>query len=284
MMAHLAFRRDTSDEQLVVRFAVEVGSPEVLDMLFVLTGADISAVGPGVWNNWKAEVLADLYRRTRAHLTADSSRLDALQRIGKRRLELHGRLAGEADRGWFERQIAALPPAYLESASADKIELELRALRGLKPGEARAAGRYLPDSHTVEFVVCTHEEITPGVFHKLTGALASQGLEILAAEINTLAEGLVLDRFYVLDPDYHGEPPNERIAAVNQALVNSLEGLSGEKPAFRTVWQLDAQSAATSRASDTRIGRQQHIGAVHDSGYLRYQPHGSVVYDRADAV
>ena len=56
----------------------------------------------------------------------------------------------------------------------------------------------------MEFVVGTSEDITPGVFHKLTGALASQGLQILSAEINTLADGLVLDRFYVVDPDYAG--------------------------------------------------------------------------------
>jgi [protein-PII] uridylyltransferase len=45
-MSHLAFWRDTSDDQLVVRFAVDVGSPEVLDMLYVLTAADFAAVGP----------------------------------------------------------------------------------------------------------------------------------------------------------------------------------------------------------------------------------------------
>ena len=71
-MSHLAFRRDTSDEQLVVRFAVEVGSPEVLQMLFVLTAADLAAVGPGVLNDWKAEVLTDLYRRTMQHLAGDA--------------------------------------------------------------------------------------------------------------------------------------------------------------------------------------------------------------------
>ncbi len=45
MMSHLAFWRDNSDPQLVIRFAVDVGSPEMLDMLFVLTAADFAAVG-----------------------------------------------------------------------------------------------------------------------------------------------------------------------------------------------------------------------------------------------
>src|SRR6185437_6151867 len=72
MMSHLAFRRDTSDNQLVLSFAVEVGSPEVMQMLFVLTAADLAAVGPGVLNAWKVEVLADLHRRAMQHLAGQS--------------------------------------------------------------------------------------------------------------------------------------------------------------------------------------------------------------------
>ena len=80
VMAHLAFRRDTSDDQTIVRFAVEVGSPEVLRMLYVLTCADLAAVGPGVLNSWKGEVLNDLYLRTLRHLSGDSPSLLADER------------------------------------------------------------------------------------------------------------------------------------------------------------------------------------------------------------
>ena len=68
MMAHLAFRRDTSDQQLILQFAHEVGSPEALQMLYLLTAADVAAVGPQVMNPWKIEVLTDLYQRTMYHL------------------------------------------------------------------------------------------------------------------------------------------------------------------------------------------------------------------------
>ena len=44
----------------------------------------------------------------------------------------------------------------------------------------------------------------PGIFHKLTGALTSHGLQIRSAQIHTLADGLVLDRFWVHDPDFAG--------------------------------------------------------------------------------
>ena len=68
IMSHLAFRRDTSDESLILQFASEVGSVERLQMLFVLTCADFAAVGPGVLNSWKVQVLTSLYFRTLKHL------------------------------------------------------------------------------------------------------------------------------------------------------------------------------------------------------------------------
>ena len=71
-MNHLAFRRDTADEHLAVQFAVQVGSPEMLKMLYVLTAADLGAVGPEVWDGWKTEVVTDLYHRTMQHLAGDS--------------------------------------------------------------------------------------------------------------------------------------------------------------------------------------------------------------------
>jgi [protein-PII] uridylyltransferase len=71
-MAHQAFRRNTDDDSLVVRFAREVGSPEVLRMLAVLTAADVSAVGPGVWTRWKADLLGELYFRTLGTLDGES--------------------------------------------------------------------------------------------------------------------------------------------------------------------------------------------------------------------
>ncbi len=252
IMAHLAFRRNTSDNQLVVRFAVEVGSPEMLDMLLVLTVADISAVGPGVWNDWKGEVLMDLYHRTMGHLAGDSPASDWSERS---RGAVRAALAREpqADLEWYDRQIDHLPSAYLAAAKPEKIAAELRDLRTLKQNDVHAAGRYLPESRTVEYVVGTSEAVAPGVFYRLTGALASQGLQILSAEINTLADGLVLDRFYVVDPDYADQPPSERIDAVKRALSSALLSPHGGTPAFRKTWHSDQATAAALSRLATRI-------------------------------
>jgi [protein-PII] uridylyltransferase len=251
LMSHLAFRRDTGDEQLVVRFAVDVGSPEALQMLFALTAADFSAVGPGVWNRWKAEVLADLYRRTMVHLAGDTGMSAIDQAQEERRRLVRAQLRHEDDPAWFNTEIDSLPNDYLRSTPAEQIAAELRELRRLPAGEVIARGRFLPDSQTVEYTVSTHESITPGIFHRLTGALSSQGLQILSAQINTLAKGLVLDRFWVADPDFAGQPPQSRIDAVCQKLVQSLYAPESSRPAFRRVWS--TRSSAPLSVLPTRV-------------------------------
>ncbi len=236
MMSHLAFRRDTSDEGLLVRFAVDVGSPEVLQMLFILTACDLAAVGPGTLNAWKTEVLADLYRRTRDRLTSDDPDASSKAWVDERREEVRAALAADGADPWFVRHVANLPRSYLLNNGAPRIADDLRRLRGLERRQTAAQGRYVPESGTVEYWIGTYEDIVPGVFHRLTGALTSQGLQILSAEIDTLDDGLIIDRFWVQDPDFAEAPPPERIADVCRALTSALEKPQVAKPAFRRVW------------------------------------------------
>ena len=60
-MSDTAQRRDISDPKTVHDFVAVVQSPEMLRLLLVLTVADIRAVGPGVWNGWKGQLLRELY-------------------------------------------------------------------------------------------------------------------------------------------------------------------------------------------------------------------------------
>lgn len=256
MMSHLAFRRDTSDEALVVRFAVDVGSPNVLRMLFVLTCADLEAVGPGVLNQWKLEVLTDLFRRAMLQLAGDAPSLDVGDRLQKLREQVRQRVASSKQPEWFHEQIDALPASYLYRTAPEQIAEELGRLHQIapEPSAAIAWGRYLEELRAVEYTIGTYEQAAVGIFHRLTGALASQGLQILSAEINTLAAGLVLDRFLVTDADYSGEPPSERIESVSRALVTALASREPKPPTFRKVWQVRAgNSTSTFARLPTRI-------------------------------
>ena len=132
-MNHLAFRRDAGDEDTVVHFAVLVGSPELLQMLYVLTAADLGAVGPGVWDGWKAEILTDLYHRTMQQLAGESlaTTIDAL--LDQRREEIRRWLGPAADDPWFHRHVANLPSGYLNVAAPQQAAEDLKLLYGMEP-------------------------------------------------------------------------------------------------------------------------------------------------------
>src|SRR5262249_24166253 len=106
------------------------------------------------------------------------------------------------------------------------------------------------------YTVGTHDEVVPGILHRLTGVLSSTGHSILTAEIHTLVDNLVLDRFYVQDMDYSTAPPPERIEQVRAALVKALDEPSDSGPAFRQVWKTGGGSDANSalRTLPERVG------------------------------
>ena len=242
LMSDLAQFRDVYDPDVVVDLAVEVGSPEVLQMLYVMTAADWAAVGPGVLTDWKRELLTHLYVNARRHLTGDIAGGGAAEtELAQRREQLLRLVAatGHVD-PWWREQVAALPPVYLFGAAPRALVDRLEPLRRLPRDDALAWGRYLPERGAVEYMIGTYEDITPGVIHRLTGALTSQRLEILSAEIHTLADGLVLDRFFVLDRDFAGEPPPGRLREVCHQLTGSLRNPTEQPPRFPSLWSAGA--------------------------------------------
>ena len=229
-MGHLAFRRNTGDESLVLNFAREVGSPEVLRMLAILTVADMTAVGPGTWTRWKADVLGELFFRTLGHLDGESPSYAAeeTQRQLERLLEARG------PEDPVVQLARGLPVSYLRDTPAARIVEELGRLARLSADGVFTSARWQPETATVAVTVGTHEGVVSGIFHRITGALSVQRLEILAADIHTLAGGLVLDHFVVLDHDFAGPPPPDRLADIAAALRLALR--ADAPPDFRTRW------------------------------------------------
>jgi [protein-PII] uridylyltransferase len=256
LMSHLAFRRDTTQTELVARFAEEVGTPERLQLLALVSCADLAAVGPGVLNSWKVEVLFGLYRRTLRMLSPDVTRVDERDEDAlKAALALFG--ATEREDPWFERQLQALPDAFVANRSPEEVLEVLRRLRQLASRGGTAWSGYLPDTDTVEFFGAIDQGTGRAIFSSMAGALTGHGMQILSAETHTLADGLLLLHYVAHDPDYPGEPPQERTQAVSESLVASID--RDEPPTFRTVWgheQNEANAALSNLPNEIRIDTQ----------------------------
>ena len=248
LMNHMAFREDMRDVSVVMRLARETGSPEVLQMLYLHSCADLAAVGPDVLNDWKLELLTDLYYRARRHLTGEDISQSAARELVDRRAAVQELAQQEPDQAWWSQQIAALPAAYLLNASPKRVRDVLDRLHRLARNDVRTWFRYSPERKVCTYSVGAYESITPGIFHKLTGALTGKGLQILSAEIHTLADDLVLDRFTVEDGDYAGQPPADRVEEVCDALVAALTVNADKLPSFRRIWSASRGVAAANFA------------------------------------
>jgi len=77
----VAQSRDLSDRKTIENFAAVAQSLERLKLLTIMTTADIRAVGPGVWNGWKAQLLRTLYYETEPVLTGGFSEVNRAQRV-----------------------------------------------------------------------------------------------------------------------------------------------------------------------------------------------------------
>lgn len=251
MLNHLAFRRDNSDQSILLEVAQEIGSPTNLRMLYVLSCADLAAVGPGVLNQWKLQVLTDLYLRLMETLSGGGDGTD--ERMLPQRAELKEAVKSTSNSTWYDRHIDVMPTAYLQGATAEQIISELGKLQNLPVNEAIAWGRYVPDREVSEYSVGAKKGIAEGAFYRLAGAITSQGLEILAAEIHGLADGMFLDKFYVLDHDFAGEPAQTRFDQVSKDLVSALQTTVHEPPTFRRVWRSKSERGATFQQLPTQI-------------------------------
>ena len=230
LMAHLAFRRNLGDDSIVAGFARDVGSPEVLRMLSLLTAADVSAVGPGTWTTWKADLLGHLSDRTCELLAGDASASGPPTVGAEVEQLLADRSADDPVRGLAR----LLPPSAVRGVPAARVAEELGRLARLPADGVFAIARWQPETSTVSITVGTHERVAAGVFHRVTAALAAERLEVLAADIYTFPAGEVLDRFTVRDPDFAGEPPAERLADIAAAIRSAVR--AAEPPRLRPQW------------------------------------------------
>src|SRR6202008_3451063 len=80
-MSSVAQSRDLSDRRTIENFAAVVQSVDRLKLLTIPPTADIKAVGPGVWNGWKAQLIRTLYYETEPVITGGFSEVNRAQRV-----------------------------------------------------------------------------------------------------------------------------------------------------------------------------------------------------------
>ncbi len=194
-MSHVAQRRDIDDPKTVTDFAAVVGDPQRLRMLYLLTYADMRAVGPGVLTPWRARILHELYTRTLDLLTGGRVAKPSRAQLAER---LHAAAKGEVDLQAVKAHLAMMADRYLESTGVQRMAEHLRMLGELGEAPVVTALFQHPDLGSSDLVVVTRD--LPGLFSLIAGTLAASGVNIISAQIHTRADGIAIDTFQVNDP------------------------------------------------------------------------------------
>jgi [protein-PII] uridylyltransferase len=222
-MSRTAFKRDIDDPQTVQAFVALVQSPERLKLLLCLTAADIRAVGPKVWNGWKAGLLRELYSRAQ-ELMSGNVVADARDvRIAKVQAEVRLLLPefSEADFAAFTQRGY---PFYWLSQDPETLARHARLmLQADRNGDALSVVNRIDTYRSVtEIIVYTADH--PGLFSRIAGALSMAGAKIVDARIVTMADGMALDTFWIQDPGGGAFDRGDKLAKLAVLLENVLCG------------------------------------------------------------
>jgi [protein-PII] uridylyltransferase len=223
LMSSTAFKLDIGDPQTIGNFVERVQSPERLKLLLVLTVADIRAVGPKVWNGWKAALLRELYHRAIEVISGGLSDEGQDSRAAAAQTEAR-RLLPDFSEPEFATFVSRGYPFYWLSFDPATHARHARLMR-----EAEASGAPL----TVEKRVDLHRSVTeitlytadhPGLFSRIAGALAISGANIVDAKIMTMSNGMALDSFWVQDSAGGPFDRPDKLAKLAVVFENVLTG------------------------------------------------------------
>jgi len=203
LMTHIAFRRDLEDPKTISDFARTMGSVNNLKMLYLLTFADVKAVGPEVWNPWKASLLGELYVKTLNVLEeaekGEFERQDVRAALRRVQTRVRRQLTKDHDEEEVEQFIEAMPERYFLSTPEDDIAEHFELMSRFRGKRAEFSVEHFPDRDCSSVVVCCQDR--PGLFAAITGVFTALNFDILNARIFTANDGRILDVFRI---SHHG--------------------------------------------------------------------------------
>ena len=244
-------------------------------MLF--RSCDIAAVGPGVWNAWKGQLLRTLYWETEVVLAGGHSAMDRKARVAAAQDELRKALSTWSDPD-FEAYASRHYPAYWlkvdlphKIAQAKLLHAGASEVRSLMTEYATDAQRGV-----TELTVVAPDH--PRLLSIIAGACAASNANIVDAQIFTTTDGLALDTIAVTRAFPEDADELRRAARVAQTIEKSLRGevmLSdalanrpdpnkGREATFAIAPEVTIDNNLSDRSTVLEVSGLDRLGLLHD--------------------
>ncbi len=221
LMSETAQMRDLNDFKTILDFVAIVQSPERLKLLLILTVADIRAVGPGVWNGWKGQLLRTLYAEAEPVISGGHASISRKDRVTAAQEAF-----AAAQPSWTPEQKSAYAArhydAYWLSVALDK-QLKDHALI------ARADPKsVMTEVYTDAFTAITELTVFapdhPRLLALITGACAAAAANIAGAQIFTTTDGMALDTILIQREFADEDDERRRAERVAELIRKALRG------------------------------------------------------------
>ncbi len=222
-MSECAQSRDLSDPKTIRDFADIVQTMERLRLLLILTVADIRAVGPGVWNGWKGQLLRTLYYETELVLAGGHSRMSRKERVAHARGQFMDALADwQAD----EKEAVAEQhyDAYWLRTDVDRQISDARLLHYAQKKELAFATDYATDAFTASTELTILTPNHPNLLAAMAGACSASGANIVGANIYTTRTGIALDTFVIQRAFEEDDDELRRVGRIADTIEKLLRG------------------------------------------------------------
>ncbi|MBL7684570.1 MAG: [protein-PII] uridylyltransferase, partial [Deltaproteobacteria bacterium] len=207
---------------LIIQFARSMQDIETLNMLFLLTWADIRAVGPDVWTPWKGSLLTELHKRTRTILESGDFTRAALDRkieeVKSQVTQLLGTDLTEEERESFLKN---MPPKYFLSQTPEEIVRHLKLISHAGSDQMMMDVSVSATENVNELLLYTLG--TPGLLAKTAGTMTANDLNILEAKQSVSKNGQALVHFIFTDAQGKVIQEERRLQNLKKDLLDLLE-------------------------------------------------------------
>ncbi len=228
VMSDFAQKRDLADARTVRDFANIVASPSRLRLLTVLTVCDIRGVGPGVWNNWKAMLLRDLFRQAMDYLTGDTDSQSRPERIDEAKADFAAALPDWSAEDITVEQGRHYASFWLGLGTDEHVTL-VRLARDISSD--RPAVQIDQDPSRDATRACFAMPDHPGLFARIAGAVALSGADVRDARTYTTSDGVATCVFWIQDKDGHPFE-DSRLPRLRRMIARTLSGEVVAREAF----------------------------------------------------
>ena len=275
VMSDVAQKRDLSDPKTIQDFIAVVQSPERLRLLLCLTVADIRAVGPGVWNGWKGQLLRQLYWEAEAQMLGGFSATARPQMVAQAKAALARRLADwpEALR---ERALARHYDPYWLALDTNSHEVQACQMRSAEQAGLTFSLTAKTDTFRSVTEVSIFTGDHPGLFSQLAGAFAMCGANIVDAKIFTTTDGMAMDLFSIQDSEGRPLSDERRIDRLRDTAMRVLGGevvprsvidarqVRRREEAFRVEPRVLVDNSASDSHTVIEVNGRDRPGLLHD--------------------